>query len=36
MFDKAKEKGVTVIGVRNVMSPKEIIERVREAGLSKE
>ncbi|MBM6739510.1 PTS sugar transporter subunit IIB [Enterococcus gallinarum] len=33
MFDQAKDKGVTIIGVKNVMSPKEITERAREAGL---
>ena len=33
MFDSAKEKGVTVIGVKNVMSPKEITERVNESDL---
>lgn len=33
MFDGAKDKGVTVIGVRNVMSPKEITERVNESDL---
>ena len=34
MFDHAKEKGVTVIGVKNVMSPKEITDRVRETDLA--
>jgi PTS system ascorbate-specific IIB component len=30
MFDSAKEKGITVIGIKNVMSPKEVIQRVEE------
>ncbi|WP_124059500.1 PTS sugar transporter subunit IIB [Vaginisenegalia massiliensis] len=34
MFDQAKDKGVTVIGVKNVMSAKEISERVQETDLS--
>ncbi|WP_025729918.1 PTS sugar transporter subunit IIB [Atopobacter phocae] len=34
MFKGAKEKGVTVIGVKNVMSPKEITERVAESDLA--
>ncbi len=34
MFDAAKEKGVIVIGVKNVMSPKEISERVKESSLA--
>lgn len=33
MFDSAKDKGVTVIGVKNVMSPKEITQRVQESDL---
>ncbi|WP_440896519.1 PTS sugar transporter subunit IIB [Amphibacillus sp. Q70] len=33
MFDAAKEKGVTVIGVKNVMSAKEVAERVNESDL---
>ncbi|GFH42442.1 PTS ascorbate transporter subunit IIB [Lactococcus hodotermopsidis] len=28
MFDGAKAKGVTIVGVKNVMSPKEIQERI--------
>lgn len=34
MFVSAEEKGVTVIGVKNVMSPKEITQRVQESSLS--
>ena len=30
MFDDAKAKGITVIGVKNVMSDKEIEQHVRE------
>ncbi|RMW42385.1 PTS sugar transporter subunit IIB [Lactiplantibacillus pentosus] len=30
MFDEAKDKGVLVIGVKNVMSDKEIMKHVRE------
>lgn len=30
MFDNARDKGVTVIGVKNVMSDKEIEQHVRE------
>lgn len=33
MFENAKKQGVTVIGVKNVMSAKEISERAQEAGL---
>lgn len=29
MFDDAKDKGITIIGVKNVMSDKEIEEHVR-------
>lgn len=34
MFNSAKEKGVTIIGVKNVMSAKEISERVNDSNLS--
>ena len=34
MFDKAQDKGVTVIGIKNVMSPKEITDRVNETELA--
>lgn len=34
MFDDAKKKGITVVGVRNVMSAKEISERVQETELA--
>lgn len=34
MFDSAKEKGITIIGVKNVMSPKEITQRVQESDLA--
>ncbi|OFI46607.1 PTS sugar transporter subunit IIB [Floricoccus penangensis] len=30
MFDDAKKKGVTVVGVKNVMNAKEIAQRVQE------
>ncbi|WP_318767575.1 PTS sugar transporter subunit IIB [Lactiplantibacillus carotarum] len=30
MFDEAKAKGVTIIGVKNVMNDKEIMQHVRE------
>lgn len=33
MFDSAKDKGVTIIGVKNVMSPKEITQRIQESDL---
>lgn len=33
MFDNAKEKGITVIGIKNVMSAKEVQEKVRESNL---
>jgi Phosphotransferase system, galactitol-specific IIB component len=29
MFDDAKKKGVVVVGVKNVMSAKEIMERIQ-------
>lgn len=34
MFDSAKEKGITIIGVKNVMSPKEITQRVQDSDLA--
>lgn len=33
MFEDAKKKGVTVIGLRNVMSQKEMEERLLETGI---
>lgn len=30
MFDQAKAKGVTVVGVKNVMSDKEIAQRIKD------
>ena len=33
MFDDAKKKGITVIGIRNVMSAKEVQEKVAETDL---
>ncbi|MBP1045228.1 PTS sugar transporter subunit IIB [Enterococcus sp. BWM-S5] len=33
MFDAVKEKGITVIGIRNVMSAKEVQEKVKETEL---
>lgn len=33
MFKDAKAKGVTVIGLRNVMSQKEMEERLLESGI---
>lgn len=36
MFDSAKEKGVTVVGVKNVMSSKEVTQRVEEETNLKE
>ncbi|WP_314063654.1 PTS sugar transporter subunit IIB [uncultured Vagococcus sp.] len=34
MFDNAKKKGVTIVGVKNVMSAKEVVERVNETDLA--
>lgn len=34
MFDNAKKKGVTIVGVKNVMSSKEVVERVNETELA--
>ena len=34
MFKDAKEKGVTVIGLKNVMSQKEMEERLRESRIN--
>lgn len=33
MFDSAKSRGVTVLGIRNVMSAKEIEEAIRATDL---
>lgn len=33
MFDLAKEKGVTVIGIKNIMSEKEIKEKFMETDM---
>lgn len=33
MFDRARDQGVTVIGVKNVMSADEITKRVQESDL---
>ncbi len=35
MFDSAVEKGITVIGIKNVMSDKEIKEKFMETDLYK-
>ena len=35
MFAQAEKKGTTVIGIRNVMSPKEIQEKFAESELYK-
>lgn len=35
MFTQAEKKGVTVIGIKNVMSPKEIQEKFVETDLYK-
>ncbi len=34
MFESAEKKGITVIGVKNVMSAKEITERVNATNLA--
>jgi len=34
MFDDAKAKGVTVIGLRNVLSAAEMEEKIKEAGIA--
>lgn len=34
MFDNAKKKGVTIVGVKNVMSSKEVVERVNDTNLA--
>jgi len=34
MFDDAKAKGVTVIGLRNVLSADEMEEKIKEAGIA--
>jgi len=33
MFDRAKESGVTIIGLRNILSEVEIEEKLVEAGI---
>lgn len=33
MFKDAEEKGTMVIGLRNIMSPKEIEEKMKENGI---
>lgn len=33
MFKDAEKKGVQVIGLRNIMSPKEIEEKMKEHGI---
>lgn len=33
MFKDAEKKGTTVIGLRNIMSPKEIEEKMKEHGI---
>lgn len=35
MFEQAQKKGITVIGIKNVMSPKEIAEKFAESDLYK-
>ena len=35
MFDSAAEKGVTVIGIKNIMSDKEVKEKFTETALYK-
>ncbi|NLJ70028.1 MAG: PTS sugar transporter subunit IIB [Clostridiaceae bacterium] len=35
MYDSAIQQGAKVIGLRNIMSDKEIIEKVKEAGYDK-
>lgn len=30
MFQKAQQKGIVVVGVKNVMDPKEIMKRIQE------
>lgn len=34
MFDAAKEKGVTIVGIKNPMSTKEITEEVQKTDLA--
>ena len=34
MFDDAKKKGITVIGLRNVLSADEMEEKMKEAGIA--
>lgn len=33
MFDSVKEKGITVIGIKNVLSAQEIKEKILESGI---
>lgn len=33
MFKDAEKKGTIVIGLKNIMSPKEIEEKMREHGI---
>lgn len=33
MFEQAKKRGITVIGIKNVLSPKEISEKFAESPL---
>jgi len=33
MFKEAQEKGVKVIGLKNVLSPKEMEDKLRESGI---
>lgn len=35
MFDRAKDSGVIIIGLKNILSEKEIADKVIEAGLKK-
>lgn len=35
MFDTAKDKGTKIIGMKNILSVDEAIERIKEAGLDK-
>lgn len=36
MFDETKKKGIPIVGVRNVMSAKEIMERVEQETMLRE
>lgn len=35
MFDRAKDSGVVIIGLKNILSEQEIADKVIEAGLKK-